>query len=118
MHLDERRLFVNSPSGIMRPTRAQHPAYPHTTLNNCAPPPRAPSSRIPSHVLYMYRCKARGQKVHLVGGYERGEVRAQGMRTIISTHTLTVSPARASPASFLCSPPPGCSGDSVTVSPS
>ena len=33
-----RRLVFNSPSGSMLPTRAQHPAYPHTTRNNYAPP--------------------------------------------------------------------------------
>ena len=60
----------------------------------------------------------RAQKVPLVGCERGGDVRAREMLTIVSTRTRTVSPARASPASNLCSPPPGSSGSSVAVSPS
>ena len=36
-----RRLVFNIPPGSMLPTRAQHPAYPHMTQNNCARPAAA-----------------------------------------------------------------------------
>ena len=38
MHLDERRLVFNSPSGSMLPTRTQHPTSPNTMSNDCTCP--------------------------------------------------------------------------------